>query len=153
MLYTKCRVATAPVTGEARTQVLQSCCDTLDLVKKNFSKIGAQARLLHAWYLQVIRTCHILCVLPVKSKFLEKLVLIFLSLLVWRHFFAIVPLIIPWHFCFCPRSIECKHIPWQNLSLIPVQILSRYIFNTYFFHFLLSVIYFLAFLKCKFYFD
>ncbi|XP_026328137.1 anaphase-promoting complex subunit 5 isoform X2 [Hyposmocoma kahamanoa] len=53
LLYTKCRVATAPVTGEARTQVLQSCCDTLDLVKKNFSKIGAQARLLHAWYLQL----------------------------------------------------------------------------------------------------
>lgn len=58
MLYTKCRVATAPVTGEARTQVLQSCCDTLDLVKKNFSKIDAQTRLLHAWYLQVIRIYH-----------------------------------------------------------------------------------------------
>lgn len=60
LLYTKCRVATAPVTGEARTQVLQSCCDTLDLVKKNFSKIGAQARLLHAWYLQVTGTSNIL---------------------------------------------------------------------------------------------
>ncbi|XP_026487717.2 anaphase-promoting complex subunit 5 [Vanessa tameamea] len=52
LLYTKCRVATAPPAGEARTHVLQACCDALDTVKENFAKVGAQARLLHTWYLQ-----------------------------------------------------------------------------------------------------
>ncbi|XP_073941660.1 anaphase promoting complex subunit 5 ida [Choristoneura fumiferana] len=52
LLYTKCRIATAPTSGEARLQVIQSCCETLESVKKNFSKIGAQARLLQTWYLQ-----------------------------------------------------------------------------------------------------
>ncbi|XP_045782080.1 anaphase-promoting complex subunit 5 isoform X2 [Maniola jurtina] len=52
LLYTKCRIATAPPAGEARSQVLQSCCEALDTVKENFSKVKAQARLLHTWYLQ-----------------------------------------------------------------------------------------------------
>ncbi|OWR44924.1 anaphase-promoting complex subunit 5 [Danaus plexippus] len=52
LLYTKCRIATSPPTGEARNQVLQSCCEALDTVKENFSKVGAEARLLHTWYLQ-----------------------------------------------------------------------------------------------------
>ncbi|XP_041978762.1 anaphase-promoting complex subunit 5 [Aricia agestis] len=52
LLYTKCRIATAPPAGEARVQVLQTCCNSLDIVKENFTKIGAQARLLHTWYLQ-----------------------------------------------------------------------------------------------------
>ncbi|XP_063376218.1 anaphase-promoting complex subunit 5 isoform X1 [Cydia fagiglandana] len=52
LLYTKCRIATAPTSGEARLQVIQSCCETLESVKKNFTKVGAQARLLQTWYLQ-----------------------------------------------------------------------------------------------------
>ncbi|CAH0404756.1 unnamed protein product [Chilo suppressalis] len=52
LLYTKCRIASAPICGEARSQVLQSCCDALELVKKNFSKVGAHSRLLQTWYLQ-----------------------------------------------------------------------------------------------------
>ncbi|XP_026757188.1 anaphase-promoting complex subunit 5 isoform X2 [Galleria mellonella] len=52
LLYTKCRIASAPVAGESRVQVLQSCCDALESVKKNFSKVGAHARLLQTWYLQ-----------------------------------------------------------------------------------------------------
>lgn len=53
LLYSKCRVATAPPAGEARALVLQACCGALDTVKDNFAKVGAQARLLHTWYLQV----------------------------------------------------------------------------------------------------
>ncbi|KAM3959023.1 anaphase promoting complex subunit 5 ida [Aphomia sociella] len=52
LLYTKCRIASAPVAGESRIHVLQSCCDALESVKKNFSKVGAHARLLQTWYLQ-----------------------------------------------------------------------------------------------------
>ncbi|CAH0749049.1 unnamed protein product [Diatraea saccharalis] len=52
LLYTKCRIASAPVCGEARAQVFQSCCDALETVKKNFSKVGAHSRLLQTWYLQ-----------------------------------------------------------------------------------------------------
>ncbi|XP_060802230.1 anaphase-promoting complex subunit 5 isoform X2 [Amyelois transitella] len=52
LLYTKCRIASAPVAGESRVQVLQSCCEALDFVKKNFAKVGANARLLQTWYLQ-----------------------------------------------------------------------------------------------------
>ncbi|CAB3231136.1 unnamed protein product [Arctia plantaginis] len=52
LLYTKCRIATAPPCGEARLQVLQSCCEALEFVKKNFSKVGAHVRLLQTWYLQ-----------------------------------------------------------------------------------------------------
>lgn len=53
LLYTKCRIATAPPCGEARLQVLQSCCEALEYVKKNFSKVGAHVRLLQTLYLQV----------------------------------------------------------------------------------------------------
>lgn len=53
LLYTKCRIATAAPCGEARLQVLQSCCEALEFVKKNFSKVGAHVRLLQTWYLQV----------------------------------------------------------------------------------------------------
>ncbi|KAJ8726284.1 hypothetical protein PYW07_000982 [Mythimna separata] len=52
LLYTKCRIATAAPCGEARLQVLQSCCEGLEFVKKNFSKVGAHVRLLQTWYLQ-----------------------------------------------------------------------------------------------------
>ncbi|XP_059048895.1 anaphase-promoting complex subunit 5 [Achroia grisella] len=52
LLYTKCRIASAPVAGESRIHVLQSCCDALESVKKNFAKVGAHARLLQTWYLQ-----------------------------------------------------------------------------------------------------
>ncbi|XP_013181286.1 PREDICTED: anaphase-promoting complex subunit 5 isoform X1 [Papilio xuthus] len=52
LLYTKCRIATAPPTGEARIQVFQSCCEALESVKENFCKIGAQVRLLQTWYIQ-----------------------------------------------------------------------------------------------------
>ncbi|KAJ2953567.1 hypothetical protein O0L34_g1169 [Tuta absoluta] len=52
LLYTKCRIATAPAAGDARALVLQSCCDALESVKRNFSKVGAQSRLLQTWYLQ-----------------------------------------------------------------------------------------------------
>uniref|UniRef100_A0A1E1VXU4 Anaphase-promoting complex subunit 5 n=2 Tax=Pectinophora gossypiella TaxID=13191 RepID=A0A1E1VXU4_PECGO len=52
LLYTKCRIANAPPAGEPRVQVLHSCCEALETVKKNFTKIGAQARLLQTWYLQ-----------------------------------------------------------------------------------------------------
>ncbi|CAH0726651.1 unnamed protein product, partial [Brenthis ino] len=52
LLYTKCRVATAAPAGEARAHALRSCCRALDTVKENFAKVGAQARLLHTWYLQ-----------------------------------------------------------------------------------------------------
>ncbi|KAJ0181778.1 hypothetical protein K1T71_002500 [Dendrolimus kikuchii] len=52
LLYTKCRIATAPICGEARGNVLHSCCDALEAVKKNFAKVGAQVRLLQTWYLQ-----------------------------------------------------------------------------------------------------
>ncbi|KOB76178.1 Anaphase-promoting complex subunit 5 [Operophtera brumata] len=47
-----CRVATAPTSGEARAQVINSCCQTLETVKNNFSKIGSHVRLLQTWYLQ-----------------------------------------------------------------------------------------------------
>lgn len=53
LLYTKCRIATAPPSGEARIQVFQSCCEALESVKENFCKIGAQVRLLQTWYIQV----------------------------------------------------------------------------------------------------
>lgn len=53
LLYTKCRIATAAPSGEARLQVLQSCCEALEFVKKNFAKVGAHVRLLQTWYLQV----------------------------------------------------------------------------------------------------
>lgn len=56
LLYTKCRIATAAPCGEARLQVLQSCCEALESVKKNFTKVGAHLRLLQTWYLQVRRT-------------------------------------------------------------------------------------------------
>lgn len=46
-------MASAPSSGEARTQVLQSCCTILESVKKHFQKIGAQSRLLETWYFQV----------------------------------------------------------------------------------------------------
>ncbi|CAK1549834.1 unnamed protein product [Leptosia nina] len=52
LLYTKCRIATASPVGDARQQVLQSCCEALDVVKEHFSKVGAVSRLLHTWYLQ-----------------------------------------------------------------------------------------------------
>ncbi|XP_028176804.1 anaphase-promoting complex subunit 5 isoform X2 [Ostrinia furnacalis] len=52
LLYTKCRIASAPVAGEARALVLQSCCDALDTVKKNFARVCAHSRLLQTWYLQ-----------------------------------------------------------------------------------------------------
>ncbi|KAL4704067.1 hypothetical protein ACJJTC_001989 [Scirpophaga incertulas] len=52
LLYVKCRIASAPVCGESRTQVLQSCCEALDVVKKNYAKVGAHVRLLQTWYLQ-----------------------------------------------------------------------------------------------------
>ncbi|XP_047042059.1 anaphase-promoting complex subunit 5 isoform X1 [Helicoverpa zea] len=52
LLYTKCRIATAAPSGEARLQVLQSCCEALEFVKKNFAKVGAHVRLLQTWYLQ-----------------------------------------------------------------------------------------------------
>ncbi|XP_026737731.1 anaphase-promoting complex subunit 5-like [Trichoplusia ni] len=52
LLYTKCRIATAAPCGEARLQVLQSCCEALESVKKNFTKVGAHLRLLQTWYLQ-----------------------------------------------------------------------------------------------------
>ncbi|CAG5021639.1 unnamed protein product [Parnassius apollo] len=52
LLYTKCRIATAPLSGEARVKVFQSCCEALESVKQNFSKIGAQVRLLQTWYIQ-----------------------------------------------------------------------------------------------------
>ncbi|XP_072936844.1 anaphase-promoting complex subunit 5 [Epargyreus clarus] len=52
LLYTKCRIATAPTAGEPRVQVIQSCCEALESVKENFSKIGAHSRLLQTWYLQ-----------------------------------------------------------------------------------------------------
>ncbi|XP_045511447.1 anaphase-promoting complex subunit 5 [Colias croceus] len=52
LLYTKCRVATVSPSGEARVQVLQSCCESLDIAKDNFAKVGAQGRLLLTWYLQ-----------------------------------------------------------------------------------------------------
>ncbi|XP_035445603.1 anaphase-promoting complex subunit 5 isoform X1 [Spodoptera frugiperda] len=52
LLYTKCRIATAAPCGEARMQVLQSCCEALENVKKNFTKVGAHLRLLQTWYLQ-----------------------------------------------------------------------------------------------------
>lgn len=52
LLYTKCRIANAPPSGEVRLQVLQSCCDALDVVKKNFTRAGAHLRLLQTWYLQ-----------------------------------------------------------------------------------------------------
>ncbi|CAH2066575.1 unnamed protein product, partial [Iphiclides podalirius] len=52
LLYTKCRIATAPPSGEARVLVFQSCCEALESVKENFCKIGAQLRLLQTWYIQ-----------------------------------------------------------------------------------------------------
>ncbi|XP_045535933.1 anaphase-promoting complex subunit 5 [Papilio machaon] len=52
LLYTKCRIATSPPSGEARIQVFQSCCEALESVKENFCKIGAQVRLLQTWYIQ-----------------------------------------------------------------------------------------------------
>ncbi|CAH4003314.1 anaphase-promoting complex subunit 5 isoform X1 [Pieris brassicae] len=52
LLYTKCRIATVSPAGDARQQVLQSCCESLDIVKENFSKVGAQNRVLQTWYLQ-----------------------------------------------------------------------------------------------------
>ncbi|KAL0894705.1 hypothetical protein ABMA27_013244 [Loxostege sticticalis] len=52
LLYTKCRIASAPAAGEPRAQALQSCCDALDRVKNNFAKVGAHSRLLQTWYLQ-----------------------------------------------------------------------------------------------------
>lgn len=67
LLYTKCRVASAPSSGEARTQVLQSSCTILESVKKHFQKIGAQSRLLETWYFQV-------CILlPVENFVLDIL--------------------------------------------------------------------------------
>lgn len=53
LLYSKCRVALAPRAGEARIEMLQSCCDALDTVKKNFSKVEAHSRVMEIWYLQV----------------------------------------------------------------------------------------------------
>lgn len=61
LLYSKCRVATAPqnsATGsggagnETRQHILQSCCEALEAVKSNFAKIEAYSRLLEIWYLQ-----------------------------------------------------------------------------------------------------
>ncbi|XP_004929282.3 anaphase-promoting complex subunit 5 isoform X2 [Bombyx mori] len=52
LLYTKCRIASAPISGESRTNVLQSCCEALELVKKNFTKVGAHSRLVQTLYLQ-----------------------------------------------------------------------------------------------------
>lgn len=59
LLYTKCRIAAAPVSGEPRLQVLQSCCDALETVKKNFAKVGAHSRLLQTWYLQVLHILYL----------------------------------------------------------------------------------------------
>ncbi|CAG9099565.1 unnamed protein product [Plutella xylostella] len=52
LLYTKCRVSTAPGGGEARAQALLACAGALEAVKRNFLKVSAQGRLLETLYFQ-----------------------------------------------------------------------------------------------------
>lgn len=53
LLYVKCRIASAPKTGERRSQVLSLCTDLLENVKLNFNKVEAFSRIKDVIYLQV----------------------------------------------------------------------------------------------------
>ncbi|XP_077292217.1 anaphase promoting complex subunit 5 ida [Arctopsyche grandis] len=52
LLYVKCRIASAPKTGERRNQVLTLCTDLLENVKLNFNRVEAFSRIKDVIYLQ-----------------------------------------------------------------------------------------------------
>lgn len=53
LLYVKCKIATAPKSGERRKKVLLLCTDLLNKAKSNFHKVDAISRMKDVIYLQV----------------------------------------------------------------------------------------------------